>query len=456
MENPSLNISRRDIVWSYLSTILKIGGGVFLLPLILIKLSSDEVGIWSIFIAITSIVGLLDLGFAPSFTRNVTYVFSGVKSLKKNGFDNLNDDGDIDFKLFADLLISMRSFYLWLSIFIFVLLSFCGTFYISFILKSYSGDQKVIYLSWFILCFVNTYNMYSMYYESLLLGRGFIFKSKQFTIIGQLAYLFIASILVYFNFGLISIVSSQLASVIIIRYLSKKYFFDKSLKNELAKVVSDNSLNVFRTIAPNAIKIGLTSFGGYLVNKSPVIIGSFFLPLSAIGSYGISMQIIAVINSLSGIYFNTNLPRIINYRISNNYSMLKEVFIKIELSILGTYIFGMFGVLILGNYAFLILKSNTTLLPKSIFCFAILVSMLEANHSICANILLTKNEVPFFFPSLISGILVILFMLILLKYFNSGVLGLIIGQALVQGAYQNWKWPYEVMKDFRFFKRSTI
>jgi O-antigen/teichoic acid export membrane protein len=225
--------------------------------------------------------------------------------------------------------------------------------------------------------------------------------------------------------------------------------------NSLSKVVSDDSLNVFRTIAPNAIKIGLTSFGGYLVNISPVIIGSFFLPLDAIGSYGISMQIIAVISSLSGIYFNTNLPRIINFRISNNYSMLKKIFIKIELSILSTYILGMFGVLILGNYAFLILKSNTSLLPNSIFCFAIFISMLEANHSICANILLTKNEVPFFFPSLISGTLVITFMLILLKYCDIGILGLIIGQAIVQGAYQNWKWPYEVMKDFRFFKNST-
>lgn len=80
-----VSISKKDILWSYLSQFLSIGAGILILPAILHKLSSQEIGINYILLSISAFIPLLDAGFSPQFTRNITYVFNGANILKKKG-----------------------------------------------------------------------------------------------------------------------------------------------------------------------------------------------------------------------------------------------------------------------------------------------------------------------------------------------------------------------------------
>ena len=95
-----MRITKVDLTWNFAATFLKIASAAVLLPFILKMMPAEMVGIWTIFITITAFSSLLDFGFAPSFTRNITYVFSGVKELKKNGFETIGDqDKAIDYGL---------------------------------------------------------------------------------------------------------------------------------------------------------------------------------------------------------------------------------------------------------------------------------------------------------------------------------------------------------------------
>ena len=158
---------------------------------------SEMVGIWSIFMTITAFAAMLDFGFGSSFTRNVTYVFSGVRNLKVNGFEFVPlEDQTIDYGLLKGVNTAMRWFYLRMSIILFLLLSIFGTWYITSLLQNYKGDPQEVYIAWAILCLINTYNLYTLYYDSLLQGKGLIKRSKQIVIIGQSVYLTIATILI--------------------------------------------------------------------------------------------------------------------------------------------------------------------------------------------------------------------------------------------------------------------
>jgi len=81
-----MEIGKKDIYWNYTATFLKIAAAVLLMPLILKRLPSEEIGIWSVFMTVTAFSNLLDFGFNPSFTRNVSYIFSGVTNLKTTGY----------------------------------------------------------------------------------------------------------------------------------------------------------------------------------------------------------------------------------------------------------------------------------------------------------------------------------------------------------------------------------
>jgi len=75
-------------------------------PFILRMMPSETVGIWTIFMSITAFTSLLDFGFNPSFTRNVSFVFSGIRELKVNGFSTKNiDNTSVDYSLLKDLFI---------------------------------------------------------------------------------------------------------------------------------------------------------------------------------------------------------------------------------------------------------------------------------------------------------------------------------------------------------------
>ena len=140
------------MAWSYASTICTIGAGVILLPFILNQMSAETVGIWNIFQTITALVLLLDFGFRPSFARNISYIFSGVKQLQVNGVAIIdNDQNDVDYSLLKGTLQAMRSFYRRLSLSMLALLATGGSVYFYYILQKYAGDQRDAMVAWVLL-----------------------------------------------------------------------------------------------------------------------------------------------------------------------------------------------------------------------------------------------------------------------------------------------------------------
>ena len=446
-----IKINKSDLVWNYAATFLKIGSSILLMPIILHKMSPESVGIWNIFLTISFFLSLVDFGFNVSFTRNITYIFSGVKELKITGYGLANQQLNQvpDFGLLKGLIKAMRSFYLKLAIGIFLLLIILGTYYISYLLKNYHGDHRVIYISWILFIVVNTYNLYTLYYETLLLGKGLIKASKQLIILGQGTYLIVASVLILCGFDLLSIIIGQFCSVVLVRILSYRLFFTKQMLAHLKQAAANNSAAILKTIMPNAIKMGLTSLGGFFVQRSTVLIGSIFLSLEQIGSYGVSLQVINVIAGLAVIYQATYLPKINQLRVAGDTYTLKSLHIKSKFIFIGTFILGCAGIYFVGPWALALLHSKTILVPPNVLMIMFLVAFIENNIIVSSNIILSKNEVPFYKASLVSGALIVVGLMIMFNYSNLGITNLVLVPLIVDLLYQGWKWPLVVVLDLK-------
>lgn len=448
-------IGRKDIVWNYIATFFKIGSGLILLPFILKMMPSETVGIWTIFTTITSLVALLDFGFNPSFTRNITYIFTGVKELKTIGIGEV-DNKTVDYALLKGTISAMRWFYSRMALCVLLLLVFIGNIYMYYVLKIYTGNKVDISIAWIILILLNSYDLYTLYYDSLLQGKGLIKVSKQINVLGQLIYLLTATILILSGGGLIAIVTAQALSIVIRRILSYRIFFTKEMKLSLHNAENYNKKEIISTIYPNAIKLGLTSIGGFLVNKSAIFMGTIYLTLSEVAMYGITIQVIGILSSLAGVYYNTYIPKISQYRTLNNIVQLKKIFIKGSKIQILVFLVGGIAFVLFGNSALHIIGSQTNFLSKSMLIVAILIAFLERNHSLAAGFLLAKNEVPFFAASLWSGGATVIILWIFLYFFKWGIWGLVLAQGLVQLSYQNWKWPLVLIKEFKENKNLII
>jgi O-antigen/teichoic acid export membrane protein len=450
LEEKLMQIGRNDIRWSYAATFLKIASSALLLPFILRMMPAEMVGIWTVFMTITAFAGLLDFGFNPSFARNVTYVFSGVHMLKVNGFESISNEGQtVDYGLLKGVIRAMRWFYGRISVVLFLLLGTFGTYYIYSLMQNYTGNPREVYIAWALLCVISTYNLYTLYYDSLLQGKGLVKRSKQIVVISQAVYLVIASILIMSGFGLIAIVSAQASSVIIIRWLSYNAFFTAEIKQQLHTAIAHPKQEIFKAVYPNAMKIGLTALGGFMVSRSAIIIGSLNLTLGEIASYGITIQLIGVISGLAGIYTATYQPKISQLRVRQNIQAIKELYLNGQAVLLFTFLTGGLALLFLGEPALKIIGSQTRLMPQLLVLLTLIISFLEKNHSIAGSILLSKNEVPFFKAALFSGGVTVALLLLFFRFTNLGLLAMIIAPGIAQGVYQNWKWPLVVFRELR-------
>ena len=444
-----IKISKVDLYWNYGATFLKIGSSILLMPLILNKMSPSSVGIWNIFLTISFFLSLVDFGFNASFTRHITYIFSGIKEISMTGFiwDKSNQKTEQDFELLKSIIQTMRSFYLKLSIITFVLMCTIGSLYINSIIKSYPGDHTIILVSWFLFVIVNCYNLYTLYYETLLLGRGLMKKSKQLIIIGQIAYLLVAGILILIGYDLLAIVIGQFVSVIIVRSLSYRIFFTRELVDKLRDTILTKSNHILKKIMPNAIKMGITSFGGFLVQRSSILIGSLYLNLEQVASYGISLQVINLIASLAVIYQSTYLPKINQLRLIGDLGGLKQLHIKSKLVFIITFLFGCIFIYYFAPIALKYLSSSTQLVSGNILILMFLVAFIENNIILASNIILSKNEVPFYKASLLSGFFIVIGLIFIFKYTDFGILNLVLVPLIIDILYQGWKWPLDVIRD---------
>ncbi len=445
-------ISKLDVIWNVAATFFKVGAGIILLPFILKYFPSDMIGIWTIFITVNSLVALLDFGFNTTFARNVSYVFSGVNTLHKTGICEIhNASGTIDYSLLKGLLASMKWFYSRMAMLLFILLFSIGTGYMYFVLKDYNGNTMEVYIAWVISCLFNVYNFYTLYYESLLLGKGLVKRSKQIVVIGRCAYLILAVVLIYSGFGIISVVSAQFLSMLIIRILSYRAFFTKEIKSELSNVQAKDKKDINKAITPNAIKLGLVFCSGSAVSQLTVFIGSLHLDLALLGSYGLTMQLVTILVTLSKLYIDTYIPKIVQYRTQNKIAEMKNIYTKGIIYFIVMAILGGLSIVLLAGDILAIFGSQTQLLSMLPLAAIIIFSLLDANQALSTNILLAGNEVPFLKTALITGVVSLVLILFFLYVYNIGVWALILGPGLAQIVYQDWKWPVFVYR--RIFKK---
>ena len=444
-----IKVSIRDLIWSYSAQIFSSASGLITLPLILKLLSPEEVGMNYLMLSFASLVSLLDFGFTPQFSRNITYVFSGAQILKKEGVD-ISTNKTINYKLLLNLIYSARFIYKRLAILVIVIMSTLGTYYIYYITK---GFTKVNYsfLIWCLFSIGTFFNIYYSYYSSLLLGKGLVMESNKAILFSRIIYVILTFALLYLGLGLLGIVIANLIAPFVNRYLSHKYFYTPDLLEKLSKfqISKKEKIDLLKIIWFNAKKIGLVFVGAFAINKLSIFLAGIFLGLTEIAPYGLMIQLFGLISTFSSIYNGILQPRFSSLRAGGDTVTLMKDFAFSMIVYYFLFTIGTIFLLYTGPTILFLINSSIALPNLSILLLFASIIFLEGNHSNFASLIVTSNNVPFVKSALIAGLFIGLADYFILKFTNLGILGLVLVQGLIQLAYANWKWPFEVCLAFR-------
>lgn len=451
-----LKLNKKDVIWSYIAQFLSMGAGALTLPFILHKLTTAEIGVNYILITVGSVIALVDLGFAPQFARNFTYVLSGVHELRKEGVAEARKE--INYELLAYLLTTARYVYAVLALFALVLLIVIGTPYLYKTTDGFTAVPNAQWV-WLIYSLGVLFQIFYSYYFSILLGAGKI-KEQKYAVIGnKLLYIIILISGLYMGWGLLSVALAQLISPFFGRYLSHRYFYTPDLKDRLAAYTERERkkiIEIFRILWHNAKRQAVVQIGAYAIVKFNMFIAGLFITLDEFASYGLMVQLVSIISAVSTTYLQISQPKFASLRASKNDEKLLGSFSFSLVVFYALYIAGSVVLVAFGKDLLSLIQSNASLPSRLILAIYCLVIFLESNHSNFSILISANNRVPFAPASISTGIAVCIGTFIVVKYTELGILGLVLVQGICQAAYQNWKWPLVALKEFHISFLSLL
>ncbi len=426
------------VAWSFLSMLLRVGAAVLVLPLTVRVLPIEQLGLWYVFLSIGMLVSLVDLGFAPTVTRAAGYLWAGSERLLPFGYANLTvpagETAKPNFALLGDLVATMRVYYRGLAVLVFLLLALGGSGWI-WGRTAGMADAASLRAAWLGYAAGGFLNMTAALWPALLAGVNGVRQGQQIIVVSQLVNYGLIAFGLLNQWGIWAMVAGNFAAGWASRILGRDCFL--RLAGEGLRLKAHGwQPELIRTLWPPAWRMGLVSVGAFLALQADTLICSAILGLQATASFGLSLQLVMMLVSLSGVWVQVKLPLINQLRAQGRNVEIARLFsARMRLTVL-TFLAGALAILWLAPWGLELIHARTPLLATPLLAAFLIIRLLEMHHSLYGSLVLTENQNPFVKPSLISGALIVVLSLGVTPVF--GMWGLLLAAGLVQAGFNNW------------------
>ena len=454
----TINISKRDVVWSYASVIMTLGVNIFLLPLIMNKLSDDELGLWYTFLAVGNIALLFDFGFKPTIARNITYVWCGATDLKKEGVVTEERKQNTDYELLKSVMQACKRIYLFVGILATFFLLTIGSVYIWYVTRNILSENYII--AWIIYVIAILLNIYFSYYNAFLSGVGAIAEMNISNVVARIVQLLVSFVMLILGYGIISVSIAYLLYGVFFRFVSKRLFWKYeglgiNLKKYYVKTTKTEIFNLFQTIWHNAWRDGLVSFANYLTSQIGTLLCSLFLSLSDTATYGLTLQLVGAIASIATTFYSAYQPKLQANSLEFDKTETKKLLSLALVTYYVIYILGIAALVVVGVPLLKIIKSDTEIRMDVLIVYSIYM-FLYKNHILFASYIAGTNRVPYVKAFLVSGVIMTFFLIVLLETTSMGMWALIVSPLLTELCYDNWKWPKFVLDEMELSLKEFV
>jgi O-antigen/teichoic acid export membrane protein len=187
--------------------------------------------------------------------------------------------------------------------------------------------------------------------------------------------------------------------------------------------------------------------GGYLITQAGGVASSGIGDAGLMASYLFTLRVLGIVRGLALAPVQSAVPRFIAYRSKGDWAGLRREFTRRIILCLGIAAALSFAIWLGVGYFVEHAGKELRLLSGPMFLIAAITGLLEVNHCGYSILYITKNRVPFLAASLVSGVSIAVLSLLVVGPWS--VWGLLLVQATVQLAFNNWFPVYLVLNDFQ-------
>lgn len=454
-----INITKKDVIWSYIGTFISLGSNLIILPFIMYFLDGDMLGLWYIFVSIGSIATLFDFGFGVTFARNITYCWSGVSNLKKENVDFVHDS-NTDYVLIKNVLQTCKKIYFIIAGTALVLMGTVGTVYILYVARKIPGHSYLV--AWGCYVVATFLNLYYGYYASFLRGVGAVDEANKNTVISRLIQIAATVVLLFLGTGLVGACIAYLLYGTVFRTLGKYKFYrykniGDNLRKVTAKVSKDEMRTLFSTVWHNAWREGLISVCNYCSNQVSTLICSAYLPLSETGAYSLGVQVASAIATVAAALYNAYQPTLQSAYVNQDKQKMSSTMSLIVVVYMAIFSLGLIGTIFVGLPVLRLIKPETVVLTSVLLGLATYQFMLNFRNCYTSYFSCT-NRLPYVKSFVVSAMLCVVLSFMFIGPLQLGIWGLIIAQILSQAVYNLWAWPMKAHREMEisFFSMFSL
>ena len=448
MTGTRINVRKKDVVWNYVGTIVSMGSNFVLLPLLLVFLSNEQIGLWYVFVAIAGFAQLLEFGFTATLSRNILYCLSGAQELAKTGLAGNDGNGkEVNWHLFRAVLKTSRIIYAVIGIVALTLATTVGSLYV----RSVTGEFSVGWSlpAWAVFDVSIFTNLYFLYKLTFLRGIGDVAGENRAKTIARIGQLLITALLLLLRLELLAAAFGFLAySLLLCMIAGHSFNSDKRVSAGIASDRADISrgemVEVLKSVSFIASRDGIVSVAWYGATQATSLICSAFLGLAETATYSVMMQFATALYNLGSAYIRSCFPMFQSAFVADDVHTQRET---VERGV-SCYVWMYFA----GTVAVVLCLPVLTLFKADFICDRALFAGLAAylfllnQHSLFCNIIVNMNEIPYFKAYIVSSTVGVALSCVLCGAFGAGAWGLVLGQAFPQLVYNNWKWPRTVLQ----------
>ena len=450
--------TRGDIIWNYIGTIVSMSSGFILLPFLMHFLSSEELGLWYVLLALGNFAMLFEFGFNPTFARNIVYVISGARRLSAKGCDWDSVEDGVDWHLLNVVIKSSKVIYAIIALAVLLLLATAGTAYIAYVTAGM--DPFTIWTAWGLFCAAIFLNLYFLWTSTVLRGYGDIAGQNKASTLGTVSKLLVSAVLLFLGFGVIGAAVGYLANAVVLRlasaYMLKKHRdIEAGRRSDRECVLRSDVKGVLLSIFQVAWRDGLVQLANYGSSQAMSILSSLFLGLAETGTYSVLLQLANAVCNFASTYPKSFYPAVQAAYAENDGDKQRHYISTGVVAYWGLMLFGTAGVCLV------ILPLLPIIKPSVVVDYALFLGLcaylsLFQQHGIFCNYIISMNEIPYMVGFIVATALGTCLVGLMCGLFGMGAWGIVLGQALSQVVYNNWKWPMYLCEKLGFTYRACL
>ena len=433
-------IINSSVLWTWVVTFLRLGGFFFVLPLVLRKIPSEELGMWYVFLSVAQFSAIVELGFAPNIARFASYFYGGASNPRAIGIDCFsNEECEPNLAGLAGLTQMGCGLYRNIGVAMGLFMTFGGGLWLHthFGTKFWNFQVAPAFLLYAVGI---TVNMFGFFWIDLLFGVNRVRQGQQYFIIGLVINYIVCVIGLIAGLGLYALALGQVALALFPRWMAKRTVY----KDFLSKAPEIQTVS-WRDLWPMTWRSGLNTFAAWLSLPVMTLICAQIIGLRDTARYGLSLQLAMMLSGISGAWMAVVYPRVAIMRTRREFSQIRKLIAERFILTFATYVLGSLLAWWLAPEVLHLLKSRTDFLPPSLLAILLGVVCVDMLLGLCNAILFSGNHVPQLNSAVGTGGLAVGIAFLLGHYL--GIVGIVIAPLCAQALFNIWYTPRLCWKD---------